>query len=595
MVADIQTLRDEVEALNLKADAADLRRYLSAADIVQRTVVREATGWGSMVPAHEYPSYERTRGRARYVSNVQDRERGGNRPHLETEWDLWAMQGTARWLAGYDSAAIGVIENLTSYILGTGFDYQLQAKPRFQVGETLLTAAQSILDQWQEDCLWRRVECEGFQRAVRDGEWFMSMIVKRDGRIAPRFIEPEHIREPLDSSGAAGMLGYDFETTDWSWGIASDFLDSQDVRGYYLDPTGDGAWCDFKLPHEVEHCKLNVDAGVKRGISDFYAAACDVERAGKLNTNIGEGAAIQAAIALIRKGMKGTSKGAIESARSLGADFSVDRPTQDGSKTNYYEHYAPGRIHTTSGMDVMYGPMGTPAAAHFISAQQMILRRVGQRWAMPEYMVSGDASNANYASTLVAESPFVKRAERQQQLFIEHYRNVIWRVLTCLPAMKDLLYRAGLTLAEFRAAVQLNVQPPRVSVRNRNEETGIRSQLNQAGILSKRTWAGLEELDHEAENENIKAEQKDSDVAAVLNGAQITAAAGVLTGIATGTTAPAAAVELLVSLGIGRPAAQHMVRSTDALPPIPQDGETPALSKAMEAMHTYAESLRGTG
>ena len=27
---------------------------------------------------------------------------------------------------------------------------------------------------------------------------------------------------------------------------------------------------------------------------------------------------------------------------------------------------------------------------------------------MPEYMVSGDASNANYASTLVAESPFVK-------------------------------------------------------------------------------------------------------------------------------------------------------------------------------------------
>jgi len=507
--AELDGLRAELATLRAREEVADLRDSLAARDYARSVVMREGSGWGKLVPAHEYPRNER-RGRFnRWSSEPMDRSRGAWRPHLETEWDLWAMQGTARWLAGQDSATIGVMENLTSYILATGFDYQIQAKPRFEVPEELLVSAQSILDDWQEQEQWRRVEAEFFRRSVRDGEAFLTLLSKRDGRYCPRFVEPEHIREPLDSQGAAAMLGNDYETTDWGWGIATDFLDTQDVRAYYVDPTGDGEQFDIKPAHQVEHCKLNVDAGIKRGISDFYAAADDIERAAKVSTNIGEGTAIQAAIALIRKAMKGTTAGAIEAARSGAVDYSPDYTTPDGvQKTAYYEHYRPGRISTHSGMDVMYGPMGTPAAGVFIQVVQMILRRVGQRWAMPEYMVSGDASNANYASTLVAESPFVKRAERTQQLFVEHFRNVTWRVLGLLHPMLALLDRFGLTWQEFRRKVQLNVSPPRVSVRNRNEETGIRVQLNQAGILSKRTWAGMEELDHEAEQENIASEPK---------------------------------------------------------------------------------------
>ena len=42
------------------------------------------------------------------------------------------------------------------------------------------------------------------------------------------------------------------------------------------------------------------------------------------------------------------------------------------------------------------------------------LRALGNRWDMPEYMISGDSSNANYASTLVSGAPFVTGIEWEQ-------------------------------------------------------------------------------------------------------------------------------------------------------------------------------------
>jgi hypothetical protein len=509
MTATLDTLTAQLKTLETQAQIAHLQKYVRAADTESR-IVREAVGFGQIVPAHEYPQFERAGKFSRWSSQAEDRHGGSWKPHLETEFDLWAMQGAARWLAGQDETAIGVLENLTSYVIATGFDYQLQAKPRYEVSGEFLAAAQSVLDDWQEQELWRRVEAEAFQRAVRDGEFFLTVKPKRDGRLSPRFIEPEHVREPLDTRGAAEFIGHE-ETTDWSWGIASDFLDMQDVRAYYIDPTGTGESYDIKPAHQVEHCKLNVDAGIKRGISDFYAAFKEIEQASKLANNTAEGAAIQACIAYIRKAMKGTSAGAIESAQSSSSWYRPQVTDLEGTqRTMNYERFFPGRVVTTAGMDLMYGPMGTPAAAVFIQVLQMIMRRVGSRWSMPEYMVSGDASNANYASTLVAESPFVKSAERKQITFAEHYRSVIWRVLEMLPAMQRLLDHFGLSMQEFKRFVQLVVQPPRVSVRNRLEETNIRSVLHDKGVLSTRTWSGMEELDFEAEQKNRAEEPQSS-------------------------------------------------------------------------------------
>ena len=44
----------------------------------------------------------------------------------------------------------------------------------------------------------------------------------------------------------------------------------------------------------------------------------------------------------------------------------------------------------------MYGPMGHVNSPRFIEVVQSSLRYVGSRWAMPEYMISSDASNNNF-------------------------------------------------------------------------------------------------------------------------------------------------------------------------------------------------------
>ena len=50
---------------------------------------------------------------------------------------------------------------------------------------------------------------------------------------------------------------------------------------------------------------------------------------------------------------------------------------------------------------------------------QAELRAIGSALAMPEYMISGDSSNANYASTMVAEGPAVKTFEEMQADLID--------------------------------------------------------------------------------------------------------------------------------------------------------------------------------
>ena len=48
---------------------------------------------------------------------------------------------------------------------------------------------------------------------------------------------------------------------------------------------------------------------------------------------------------------------------------------------------------------------------------------------MPEFMLSSDASNANYASTMVAETPAVRMFERLQAQQVEDDRAVFCRVI----------------------------------------------------------------------------------------------------------------------------------------------------------------------
>jgi hypothetical protein len=163
-------------------------------------------------------------------------------------------------------------------------------------------------------------------------------------------------------------------------------------------------------------------------------------------------------------------------------------------------NYEPGTvIHMDNNRQFLAGPVGTGTAG-FIQVEQAILRGCGARWRFPEYF-SGDASNNNMASSIVAGSPFVVAVEGNQLEWGVFERAVAKKVL-------ELCVESGRLSREQVASVDVKVTPPAVALANREEEERLREMRNKAGVLSVTTWQQQVGLDPKHEAVNFEAEAK---------------------------------------------------------------------------------------
>lgn len=249
----------------------------------------------------------------------------------------------------------------------------------------------------------------------------------------------------------------------------------------------------------LQHIKRNVPRNAKRGVSDFHAVQSDLEREAVLRRNTAEGAALQAAVAWILQMPPGATASQAHSLAGRDLATGQMRPAQPGLSTNNVSHYPPGTVlRPSAGLEYKPGPMGSERNPNFVLVAQYVLRSIGVRWNMPEYLISGDASNANYASTLVAESPFVKASEADQQFYRRHWNELIWKVLF-------LAWRAGrfgrLQLSWPRLQELIDVKVDAPSVATRDPLQLVRTQESQVrlGILSRATAAAQAGLDYDAE------------------------------------------------------------------------------------------------
>ena len=78
---------------------------------------------------------------------------------------------------------------------------------------------------------------------------------------------------------------------------------------------------------------------------------------------------------------------------------------------------------------------------------------------MPEFMLTSDASNANYASTMVAEGPAVRMFQRLQAEQLADDLEVMWRVVAGAVAM-------GRLPSEVETTVEINGVAPTLTVRD---------------------------------------------------------------------------------------------------------------------------------
>jgi capsid protein len=391
------------------------------------------------------------------------------------EQQLALIREQCRDLAVSNEFAINGHENRISYIIGSGHVYRAMSRKNPEA-ESLVEDVQTILDEFVRVNHWRKRQQEIIRRKDRDGECFLRLFADQSGVTRVRFVEPGQVATPTDRLADPSSR----------FGIQTDPTDVETVLGYWVD----GRWID---PVDIQHRKANVDANVKRGLPLFFPVRKNLKRAEKLLRNMSVVAEIQSAIAVIRKHKAATTAG-LEQFVANSADLTVTSATT--GRTSHFQRYAPGTIlDAVSGTEYEFPASGIDAS-RYVAVLQAELRAIASRLVMPEFMLSSDASNANYSSTMVAEGPAVKMFERLQHEMIEDDIALLWRVIRNA-------IDAGRLPFEVLTKVAIRGIPPTLAVRDRLKDAQADQILVRNGAMSVSTMAMRHGLDPDQERHLI--------------------------------------------------------------------------------------------
>jgi hypothetical protein len=395
---------------------------------------------------------------------------------LSSEQQLQQAREQCRALALTNEYAINGHENRISYLVGSGHTYRVVAKKGHQAPPSLLQHAQAVLDEFIRVNHWQRRQQEIVRRYDRDGEVFLRRFVDRDGMTRVRFIEPGQVTAPSSRAGDPAA----------TFGVLTEPDDVETVVGYFVD----GRLIDSSL---IQHRKANVDCNMKRGIPLFYPVRKNLRRAEKLLRNMSVVAEIQSAIALIRR-HNGATRGGVQQFVAGQADATATSATT--GRTSNYRRFGPGTILDAPGGIEYDFPASGLDASTYVTILQAELRAIAARLVMPEFMLTSDASNSNYASTMVAEGPALRMFERLQAELIEDDLEILQLVLQAA-AEADRLPSSELQ------EIEIQVSPPSLAVRDPQKEASVYQIEHAAGILSPQTWSGLRGYDYDQEQANL--------------------------------------------------------------------------------------------
>lgn len=402
---------------------------------------------------------------------------------FRTESQHRAIQQRCRDVALRNEFAINGHENRVSYVIGLGHTYQAVARHDVDSAGDVPAKVQAVLDEFVAENHWQQRQQELFRRRDRDGEVFLRFFFDPNGHTRLRFVEPEQVSTPPE-------LGHD---PDVSFGIQTDPDDIETVWSYYIDGTAVDA-------ADIQHRKANVDCNVKRGLPLFYPVLKNLSRAETLLRNMSVVAGIQSAIALIRRHRGATASGVQQFVRDQASENVTSAAT---GRVTSYRRYPPGTILDTHGGVEYDFPATNVDATSYVALLQAELRAIASRLVMPEFMLGSNASNANFASTMMAEGPAVKMFERLQAEQREDDLQMLRRVVQHAAA-KGRLPDDALDVAEIQVGL-----PSLVSRDALKEAQVNRIEMSQ-GILSPQTWSTRRGLDYAQEQANRRVHDENT-------------------------------------------------------------------------------------
>lgn len=573
--------------------------------------------FGDIIDPTEYLNDEPGWGGQNVAAYLVSRDRGGNAPTFSTDQELAGIRGASRIICDASVNAKCALQNLTNYVIGTGFKYSIVDKNRIvKPGEEptpLAKDAIRIIDEFLQRTKYgtakRRKRLLWQQR--RDGEVFVTLWHVGMGKAEYRVTDPGFFITPFDTRSLDDMFPTpDGSPSSWSFGVHTPDDDYEHHIGYYAQYSDSSADYEYFDQTRIVHSRINVDDAIKRGLSDFYWVYTSLSDASKLLRNGVRGAAVLSAIAAIVEHPQGTDAEQVNSFKTGSSVSNYTEPTRRGGRTQYVHKYNSGSIlHVPNGQKYQPSPLAsTSVASSIIEIEQAVLRIIGSNWCMPEFMISSDASNNNYASILVSGSPFVKFVEAVQAECQEDDEALLWKVLGI--ANEAGQFARGRDLESIKEEIEIKVESPQASIKDETKEHQNNEILSRNGLLSDRTWATKAGLDYDQEVANgasklqvtplgnndpalnnaddnaqpavdadgnqlpptdpaaassTSAQNMTVEAPQGLNGAQVTAALELMVKMSSGEVAPTAALELLIGIGIEQTRAQRMIAAQSAI------------------------------
>lgn len=465
-------------------------------------------GWNVVADLSRAPLGTRARP---FYSMVQDRADGKYAPYYANEWDLRRMRSVCRLVESQSSIAEAAFETLAGYVVGTGFTFNVKPKQNApEWAAKLAGAVQRFLDQFADTNGIRGGKDDEVHRFSRiDGERPTAVYPAADGLPRLRVFDPNQITEPASVKPIERNHGFDDGRSYWQFGVhtrADEYgrHDASQVLGYHV--LHDEAGYDWEyIPRErMELFRRNVPAEAKRGVSDLFKAVADLQREGKLSRNAAEGMAILSAIAYIKE--NATVSAAQPGAPGGSDSITAIRPRQGGgSRSVVRQQFHPGTIvQLFGGAKYSPSPLASMNTGALRDVSNAVLMRVGSRWAMPGYMMTGDTNTALYSSVLVMGSPFVNARMRDQQWFKQRWLRLAWKAIACASCTDWF----DVPLETVEATVEIEVVFPPISLESGEARATRQNTEIQAGVLSRQTAIEESGRDPKIELPRIEAERK---------------------------------------------------------------------------------------
>ena len=407
-------------------------------------------------------------------------------------------------------------DNRAYYIADVG--HEIVVKPKddgtstSSASKEAVTRVKEFIDLWCEVNGWKLRQAEVQQRLDRHGEVFDILDYDPDGMVRVYFGEPVDISEDPDSPYQDLESNLPFQdilgvrrTNDVRYLPVAYFLDGNwyPELAVTTKPTGERvippgvpeAALQGPAQLVLQHRKRNVLKNDPRGLTLFWPVRDELIWSKRLLANMMRVSGFQTAFGAIRY---------IDKAHGTDAVQQYLRSIQGGAagagEHEMFNMPAAGVVSVPSSVKYEFPETGLSQEHHILVLVQL-LRACAAGMKLPEFMLSANVSEGNFASTLVSEGPFHKAMRWEQSQMVSEDKRILLQALRHAAESGQF----DLTPADIDRTM-IELKPPRVQTRNRKEDFDVNHKLWESHGLSMKTLLSSEGHEYESEHAQTCAE-----------------------------------------------------------------------------------------